>query len=74
MRKIVAVVEVLDNWGGTKEYETPEEIQALFYEMQDGEWTDDFQFLTDDGLILFIDDILGEYVEIGGFPVYVAGE
>ena len=65
MKKILKIVDVADNWGGTDEYNTPETIRI---------YLDDPSYWSDDALIYFeengvrgrccIDDILNEEVLI----------
>lgn len=65
MKKILKIVDVIDNLGGTEEYNTPETIRI---------YLDDPDYWSDDALIYFeengvkgrccIDDILNEEVLI----------
>ncbi len=65
MKKILKIVDVIDNWGGTEEYNTPETIRI---------YLDDPDYWSDDALIYFeengvkgrccIEDILNEEVLI----------
>lgn len=74
MKKILKIVDVIDNWGGTEEYNTPETIRI---------YLDDPDYWSDDALIYFeengvkgrccIDDILNEEVLIDG-EVYLVEE
>jgi hypothetical protein len=73
MHTIIKITETLDNWGHEQVYGEPEEIATLFREMDGEEWSDDFLFETDAGEILFIDDLLGTTVIVGGDEILVTG-
>jgi hypothetical protein len=66
MKKISKIVDVVDNWGGTEEYNTTETIRI---------YLDDPDYWSDDALVYFeengvkgrcsIDDILNQEVLVG---------
>lgn len=74
MKKITRIVDVVDNWGGTEEYNTPQTIRI---------YLDDPSYWSDDALIHFeengmkgrcsIDDILNQEVLVGD-EVYLVEE
>lgn len=66
MKTIIKIVDTIDNWGGTEEYNTTEEIRS--YLDDPGYWSDDAIFhYTEEGEagVCFIDDILDTEVMVG---------
>ena len=66
MKTIIKIVDVIDNWGGTEEHTTPQEIRM--YLDDPGYWSDDatFHYIEDgEAGICFIDDILNTEVIVG---------
>lgn len=66
MKTIIKIVDVTDNWGGTEEYNTPEQIRN--YLDSPGYFSDDATYHYTEGNemgICFIDDILDTEVMIG---------
>lgn len=75
MKKILKIMETVDNWGGVDTYETPGEIKS---------YLEDPSYFSDDAAIEFeedgkkgvcyIDDLIGQEVIVGEEIILVEGE
>jgi len=61
--KINKCVEVVDNWGNTKQYK---DAGLLILLTTPEDWTDDQLFITDEGSY-YIEDLIGKKVQVGTF-------
>lgn len=60
---IKEIIEVVDNWGRTDRYESPEEIMQVLKDPQS--WTDDQTFIDEKGVGHSIDDLVNKRVRVG---------
>ncbi len=63
MIKIVYYSETVDNWGRTESSKKPEVIEEVL--RTPAEWSDDMLFEDENGKTYFIDDLVGDTVQVG---------
>jgi hypothetical protein len=68
--KIIKCVEVIDNWGNTEQYKGADLYKLL---ITPEDWTDDQTFISDHGSY-YIDDLIGEKVQVGPYIFTVQEE
>jgi hypothetical protein len=68
--KIKKCVEVIDNWGNTEQYKGADLYKLL---ITPEDWTDDQVFISDHGSY-YLDDLIGEKVQVGPYIFTVQEE
>ena len=63
MINITYYTETLDNWGRTESSTKPDVIKRVL--QTPDEFSDDMQFEDKEGRIYFIDDLIGQEIQVG---------